>query len=257
MTDGLSLAGRTALVTGASKGIGRAIALAMSEAGARVAVSARRLEMAEQVADQCGGRTLALALDVTDEEACLCAVRTAEKQLGQLDVLVNNAGVAESSKFCDMSTDMWRRILSVDLDGPFWLTRSALPGMLKRSRGAVISIGSVASRTGLAYASGYTVAKHGLLGMTRALAVEHADSGVTFNCVCPHYVDTPMTHGTIANIMARTGRSRQEACRPLLTPQGTLISPADIAAICVLLASEVGRSINGQAIQIDGGYLSA
>jgi len=251
------LSHKTALVTGASKGIGRSVAVALSAAGVRVALTSRDVSSLVDVAGQCGSGSLPLALELSDEESCAEVVATVEKEFGRLDVLVNNAGIAESSKFTDIDTAMWRRIMSVDLDGPFWMTRAALPGMLSRSEGAVISIGSVASKVGLAYASAYTAAKHGLLGMTRALAVEYARSGVTFNCICPHYVDTPMTESTIHNIMAKTNRTFDEARQALLTPQGDLIDPSDVAAICVLLASDAGKSITGQAIQIDGGLVQS
>lgn len=256
MTAG-SLAGRTALVTGASKGIGRAIAVALSSAGAQVALTARDAGAVRPVALECGNGALPLALDVREEASCTGIVRAVEQELGHLDILVNSAGISASSKFIDIDTDTWHDIMAVDLDGPFWLTRAALPGMLARSHGTVISIGSVASRVGLAYAAHYTVAKHGLLGLTRALASEYARSGLTFNCICPHYVDTPMTDTTIETIMAKTGRTYDQARAALLTPQGTLIDPGDVAAICVLLASDAGKAITGQAIQIDGGQIQA
>jgi NAD(P)-dependent dehydrogenase (short-subunit alcohol dehydrogenase family) len=251
------LSQKTALVTGASKGIGRSIAMALSAAGVRVALTARDIGSVVDVARECGSGSLPLALELSDERSCTDVVATVERELGRLDVLVNNAGIAESSKFTNIDTAMWHRIMSVDLDGPFWLTRAALPGMLSRSEGAVISIGSVASKVGLAYASAYTAAKHGLLGMTRALAVEYARSGVTFNCICPHYVDTPMTDSSIKNIMDKTGRTFDDARQALLTPQGALIDPSDIAAMCVLLASDAGKAITGQAIQIDGGFVQS
>jgi NAD(P)-dependent dehydrogenase (short-subunit alcohol dehydrogenase family) len=138
---------------------------------------------------------------------------------------------------------------------PFWLTRAALPAMLERDRGAVISIGSVASRLGLPYVAAYTAAKHALLGLTRSLSAEYVNTGITFNCVCPHYADTPMTRKTVRNIVARTGRTEQEALARILPPQGRLIEPDDVAAMCVFLASPAGRSITGQAINIDGGML--
>jgi len=254
---GAVLEGRTALVTGASKGIGRAVALAMAASGARVAVTARRAESVAEVARDCGHGSLPLSLEASEEESCIQVVRAAEEEFGHLDILVNNAGVAESAKFLATDTAMWHRILAVNLDGPFWITRAALPGMLTRSSGCVISIGSVASRIGLAYATPYTASKHGLLGLTRALANEFPRSGVTFNCVCPHYVDTPMTESTISRISAKTGRGFDLAREALLTPQGTLIDPMDVADLCLLLASPAGKAITGQAIQIDGGEVQA
>ena len=257
ITRGGRLAGRTALVTGASRGIGRAVAIAFAREGARVALAARTVPALEEVAAACGPDAVVIELDVTDEQACAAAVRRCEDELGRLDVLVNNAGVAASQPFLRMETDFWRRIMRVDFDGPLWLTRAAVPGMLERRTGAVISVASIAAKRGFAYVSAYTAAKHALLGLTRALAVEHADSGVTFNCVCPYYVDTEMTRQTIRTIVERTGRSEDEALAPLLSPQGRLVSPEEVAAVCVLLASPDGRGITGQALNVDGGVLQS
>jgi len=203
------------------------------------------------------GGALESTLDVTDEAACAAAVRRVEEEAGGLDVLVNNAGIASSHKFTDLDTETWRHILAVDLDGPFYLTRAAVPGMLQRGSGTVIAIASVASRVGGPYIAAYTAAKHGLLGMMRALSAEYARRGLTFNCICPGYADTPMTQQTVENIMARTGRTREEALQPLLTPQGRLVSPEEVAALCVMLASDAGRGINGQAINVDGGQVQS
>ncbi len=249
------LEGRIALVTGGGRGIGRTIALAFAEAGARVAVAARTVAEIEAVARECGGSAIAIPLDVADEAACVAAIARVERELGGLDILVNNAGIATSGKFTDLDTATWRRIMAVDLDGPFFMTRAAVPGMLRRGSGAVISIASISARVGAPYVSAYTAAKHGLLGLMRSLAAEYARRGLTFNCVCPAYVDTPMTEASIANIMARTGRSRVQALEPLLTPQGRLVAPAEVAAVCVLLASSAGRGINGAAINVDGGQV--
>ena len=243
-----------ALVTGGGRGIGRAVALAFAREGARVAVAARTVAEIEAVARECGGGAIAIPLDVTDESACNAAVARTIAELGRIDVLVNNAGVAESHKFTEMETAAWHRILAVDLDGPFFLTRAALPGMLARRSGAVIAIGSIASRVGMPYVAAYNAAKHGLLGMMRSLAADNVRNGVTFNTVCPAYVDSPMTQGAIANIMERTGRSPGEAVKALHTPQGRLVSPEEVAAVCILLASPAGRGITGQAINIDGGF---
>ncbi|HZQ78520.1 MAG TPA: SDR family NAD(P)-dependent oxidoreductase [Acidimicrobiia bacterium] len=253
-STGGSLAGRVALVTGAGRGIGAAIARAFAGEGAVVGLAARTGPEIEAVAADCGGGgARAFVADLSDESACAALVRRVEDGVGPLDVLVNNAGIATSAKFVDTSTAEWRRVMALDLDAPFFLTRAALPGMLARSRGAVINIASVAARAGFPYVAAYTAAKHGLLGLTRALAAEYPASGVTFNCVCPFYVDTAMTETTVANIMARTGRSRDEALAPLLTPQGRLVAAEDVAAVCLLLASDAGRSINGQAVNVDGG----
>lgn len=250
-----ALEGKTALITGGGRGIGREVALAFAQEGARVAVAARTLTEVEDVARECGRGAIAVRFDVTDEEACAAAVARAEQELGRLDVLVNNAGIATSTKFTDLDTATWRRVMAVDLEGPFFMTRAAVPGMVERGSGAIIAIASIASKVGAPYLSAYTAAKHGLLGLMRSLAAEYARRGVTFNCVCPGYVDTPMTQTTIANIMARTGRTREQALEPLLTPQGRLVAPAEVAAVCVLLASDAGRGINGAAINVDGGQV--
>ncbi len=251
------LSGQTALVTGGGRGIGRAIALAFAAEGATVAVAARTLSELEQVAAACGPGALALPLDVTDPTACQDVVNRCESELGRLDVLVNNAGIASSHKFTDIEPETWDRTLAVDLSGPFHLTRAALPGMLGRGSGVVIAIASMLAKVGRPYTAHYAAAKHGLLGMMRSLAAEYARKGLSFNCVCPGFVDTPMTEQTIAKIMALTGRSREDATSPLFTPQDRLVSPEEVAAVCVLLASPAGRGINGQAINVDGGEVQS
>ena len=252
-----ALDGRAALVTGGGRGIGRAIALAFAHEGARVGVAARTRSEIEAVAHECGEGAAGIELDVSDPDACRQAVAECERRWGALDVLVNNAGIAAGRKFKDIDDDAWRRTLEVDLTSAFRMTRAALPKMLERRSGSVISIASVAGKVGVAYAVDYTAAKHGLIGLMRALAVEHARSGVTFNCVCPGYVDTPMTQGTAENIVARTGRTREEAVRPLLTPQGRLVTPEEVAAVCVFLASAAARGITGQAVNVDGGAVQS
>jgi NAD(P)-dependent dehydrogenase (short-subunit alcohol dehydrogenase family) len=252
-----TLVGRTALVTGASRGIGRTIALTFAAHGARVALAARSVSALEEVAAECGPDALVVELDVTDEAACREAVRRCEDTFGGLDILVNNAGIAESRPFLRADTAFWRRVMAVDVEGPMWLTQAALPSMMERQSGAVIAIASIAAKMGFAYVTAYTAAKHALLGLTRSLAVEHATSGVTFNCVCPYFVDTPMTQATIDNIAAKTGRTVEEAHAELLSPQGRLILPQEVAAVCLLLASPEGCSITGQAINVDGGACQA
>ncbi len=248
------------LVTGGGRGIGRAVALAFAAEGASVAVAARTRESLEEVAGECraaGARAIAVPLDVTDEASCVVAIERCESEWGHLDVLVNNAGLATSQKFTDVDNATWYRTLAVDLTGPFFLTRAALPGMLRRRHGAVITIASIAGKQGAPYIAPYVAAKHGVIGLMRALAAEYAASGVTFNCVCPAYVDTPMTEEAIVHIMRKTGRNREEALGPLLTPQGRLVQPAEVAALCVLLASAIGKGINGQAINVDGGAVQS
>ncbi len=249
-----ALAGRVALITGGGRGIGREVALRFAREGAVVAVAARTLAGVEKVAGECGHGSIAMSLDVTEDARCAEVVEECRRRLGGLDILVNAAGIATSSPFTDLSLEEWRRTLAVDLDGPFHMTRHVVGGMLEQKSGTVISIASVAARIGLPYISAYCVAKHGLLGLTRSLAAEYARTGLTFNCICPHYVDTPMTDATVRSIMKRTGGDREAATRSLLTPQRRLIEPDEVAGVCLLLASPEGRSLNGQAIMVDGGF---
>ena len=257
---GGALCGESALITGAGRGIGRAIALAFAREGAAVAVAARTRSEIEGVAAECralGADALAHPLDVTDPVACEQAVACCRERWGKVSLLVSNAGIASSRKFTEIDDDEWDGILQVNLTGAFYLIRAALPGMLEEGTGRVIAISSIAGRVGAPYIAPYTAAKHGLIGLVRSLAAEFPRSGVTFNCVCPAYVDTPMTQLAVENIVARTGRSREEALDALLTPQGRLIEPDEVAAVCLLLAGPRGRSITGQAINVDGGQVQS
>ena len=250
---GSALKGKIALVSGARQGIGAAIVRAFIAEGARVAALVRTRDQAAEVEPLLAAAGICVFADITDEAACHEAVRECDERLGACDVLVNAAGIAVSAKFIDTDPETWRRVIATDLDGPYHLTRCALPAMLARGSGAVISIASTAGLKGAPYIAAYVAAKHGLVGLTRALAAEYASSGVTFNCVCPAYVDTPMTERTIENIVQKTGRSRDAAMKALLVTQKRLIAPEEVAAVCVRLASDAGRSINGEAIVLDGG----
>ena len=251
------LAGKRALVTGGGRGIGRSTAMALASAGAQVAIAARTTKEIEAVARACGGGAIAIHLDVTSEDSCFRCSKAAISALGGIDVLVHCAGVAASHKFTDLTTEEWRRVMSVDLDGPFLMIRSVLPAMLAQGSGTMVAIASIAAKVGMPYLAAYTAAKHGLLGLVRSLAADYASTGVTFNCLCPGYVDTAMTEATVENIVSRSGRSRADAISPLLTPQGRLVAPEEVAAACVFLASDAGRSITGQAINIDGGTVQS
>ena len=244
---------KVVFITGASRGIGRAIAEAFCAQGSTVVGAARDRRALDDVAAACGDAFHGEVLDVTDEAACIAAVASCEARFGRVDVLVHAAGIAESRRFVKTDTEMWRRIMAVDVDAAFWLIRAALPGMLSRRSGTVITIGSISAKVGFQYVAAYTAAKHALLGLTRALAGEHPAGGVTFNCVCPWFVDTDMTATTAKNIQDQAGVTHEQAMALLLTPQRRLIDTDEVAAVCTFLASPGARGITGQSINIDGG----
>jgi len=238
------------LITGGGRGIGRAIALLFAQHGARVVIAARTREQVEAVAQEIGPQALGLTCDVSDAES----VSEMFKDL-QPDILVNNAGIAESSPFINTSDELWHRHLAINLTGTFYCTRAALPAMLKKGWGRVINIASIAAKAGAPYIAAYAASKHGVLGLTRSVALEVATSGVTVNAICPGYVDTEMVERGVERITQRTGRSAEEALDTLkkMSPQNRLVTPEEVASLALLLASEDGRGINGQAINIDGG----
>lgn len=244
------LTGKTALITGGGRGIGRAIALVFAQHGARVAVAARTREQVETVAQEIGANAIALVCDVSNPDRVTEIFADIKP-----DILVNNAGIAESATFVNTSDDLWQRHIAINLSGTFYCTRAALPAMLERGWGRVINIASIAAKTGAPYVAAYTASKHGVLGLTRSLALEVAARGITVNAICPGYVDTEMVSRGIETITSKTGRSAEEALNALknMSPQNRLTTPEEVAALALLLASDEGRGINGQGINIDGG----
>ena len=239
---------KVALITGGGRGIGRAIALTFAKHGARVAVAARTREQVESVAEETGG--IALVCDVSNPDQVAGIFADIKP-----DILVNNAGIAESATFVNTTDELWQRHLAINLSGTFYCTRAALPAMLERGWGRIINIASIAAKTGAPYIAAYAASKHGVLGLTRSLAMEVASRGITVNAICPGYVDTEMTSRGVEKITAKTGRSAEEALEALkkMSPQHRLTTPEEVAALALLLASEEGRGINGQGINIDGG----
>lgn len=254
----MELLGKVALVTGGGRGIGRAIAVALAEAGADLAVVARSAdEIAEtaSLVEGLGRKALALPLNVGDSVAVERAVSEVQEALGPISVLVNNAGVAPSLKFQETTDDLWARTMQVNMSGAFFFCRNVLPGMLAQGWGRIINIASTAAKVGYMYNAAYVVSKHGMLGLTRALALEVAKRGITVNAVCPGFVETDIVKTAVANLVAKTGRSEEDARKTLagMSPQGRLINPEEIASCVRYLASEAARGINGQGIVIDGG----
>ncbi|HYE94402.1 MAG TPA: SDR family oxidoreductase, partial [Terriglobales bacterium] len=221
---------RVALVTGGGRGIGRAIAAALAREGLAVAVAARTREQVDDTARalrDAGAEAMALALDVADADAGAIALRAIDATLGPVDVLVNNAGIAESAPLARTDLALWERHFSTNVTGPYLLTRAALPGMLDRGWGRVINVASVAGLAGAAYVTAYTASKHALVGFTRALAAEVGRTGVTVNALCPGFAATDLVWTSARNIVAKTGKTFEQAVAALarFNPGGRLVEP--------------------------------
>jgi NAD(P)-dependent dehydrogenase (short-subunit alcohol dehydrogenase family) len=245
--------GRVALVTGAGRGIGRAVAHRLSREGLRVALVARRRAELDETAAGCAGPALVVPADVTDPEQLEAAYAAVEQGWGPVEVLVAAAGAGHSARLDRTTDDDWQRMLDLNLTAPFRCMRRAVPAMRAAEWGRVVVIASSAARVGEPYIAAYTASKHGVLGLVRSAAAELARLGVTVNAVCPAYVDTPMTDTTVRNIASATGRTLEDARRTLelKQPIGRLIRPDEVAdAVWFCVTSE---AVTGQAINVDGG----
>jgi len=248
------LFGRHAVVTGAGSGLGEAIALSLAESGARVTAMGRRREPLEALARR-NGRIVPVEADVTDGESLGRAIETAVDANDMIDIVVANAGMADSEPFRKMTEAHFRSIVDVNLTGVFNTFRVCFDKMIQGPHGRLIAISSIAGLHGHPYMSAYCASKHGVIGLVRSLAVELAKTGVTVNAICPGYTETPMLTRTIENIMEKTGRTREEAEAPILStnPQGRFIKPEEVAATVLWLCSAGAASVNGQAIELSGG----
>ena len=251
----MSLTGHHAVVTGAGSGIGRATAERLAEAGCQVTLIGRHVARLNETADRIGDLAFAAPADVTDPDALAAAIEVGRDRFGPIDILINNAGAATSAPFLKTDADALRAMLALNLEAPAEAARLVLPGMLTRRWGRIVNVASTAGLKGYAYVSAYSAAKHGVIGLTRALAQEIASSGVTVNAVCPGYTETDLVSTSVAAIMAKTGRSDAEVRAELAkaNPQGRLIQPDEVASAVLWLASDGAASINGVALSISGG----
>jgi NAD(P)-dependent dehydrogenase (short-subunit alcohol dehydrogenase family) len=249
------LDGKHALITGGGSGIGAAIARTLAGAGAAVSIAGRRAGSLEEVTAQIPGAKAVVA-DVTSEADCMAMAAAARGTHGPIDILVANAGGAESAPIGKIDLAHWQRMLDVNLTGAFLSAKAALPDITRDSQqGRIVFISSTAGLKGYAYVAAYCAAKHGLVGLARALAAELAPRGVTVNAVCPGFTETPLLEASLANIAAKTGRTRAEARADLerLNPQGRFIQPEEVAATVLWLCTPAAQSITGQAISVSGG----
>ncbi len=259
--------GRHALITGAGAGIGAAIALALAQAGCRLTLCGRSQNTLQSQAESLRAQVpdvavLIAPMDVGDAHAVHAAVQQAQARFGPVHILVNNAGQALSQPFAKTDASIWQQMLNVNLTGTYHCIQAVLPGMLEAATsgtpGRIVNIASTAGLKGYAYVSAYVAAKHGVIGLTKALALELARKGVTVNAICPGYTETDIVRDAVHNIMAKTGKSETEARQALAAsnPQQRLVQPHEVAQSVLWLCAAGSDAINGQALAIDGGELA-
>jgi len=256
------LTGKNAVVTGAGRGIGAAIARALVDAGAGVVVSARSEDEIEATARrlrETGGVARAVTADVSDPEQVRALFDRATEEIGGIDILINNAGFATSSRLTGIRLEEWERLFAVNVTGTFLCTQTFLPPMAERGWGRVVNVASIAGRMGAPYISAYSASKHAVVGFTRAVAMEYADSGVTVNAVGPGYVDTALVTQAIENISAKTGLDDEEARDTMRrqSPQRRIYAPEEVAFLVAMLCDPRAGGINAQCVVLDGGSVQA
>ncbi len=251
----MSFDGKHVVITGGGSGLGAELARQFSTQGARVTILGRRLEALQEVATETGA--LPLTCDVTDRDSLDLAIAKARAAQGTVDIALANAGAAPSKAFEQMEVSDFSDALGVNLLGVFNLWQACLPGMKAAGWGRLIAVASTAGLKGYPYVSGYCAAKHGVLGLTRALSVEMARTGVTVNALCPGFIETPLLENSLELIVAKTGLSREQAAKSLRrgNPQDRFIQPGEVAAAALWLAGEATGSVNGAALPISGGEI--
>lgn len=249
-----------AVVTGGGSGIGAATAAALLQAGARVTLMGRdaaRLD-AQRTALGGGENVACVSVDITDEDVVNAAFARAAETLGAIDILVNNAGQAQAAPFAQTDLALWKRMLDVNLTGAFLCTRAVLPAMLARKAGRIVNVASTAGQVGYPYVAAYCASKHGVIGMTRALALEVATQGVTVNAVCPGYTETELLQASLEQITRKTSRSEAEARSILVrhNPQQRFVTPEEVANAVLWLCAPGSSAITGQSISVSGGEIT-
>lgn len=252
------LKGKIVLVTGGSRGIGRSTALAFAAQGSHVVITGRTQAPLEDVAEEIhrlGAQALPLVCDVTHRQEVDALKKEITGRLGTVQILINNAGVAPAVGFLAMDDSLWDEVLKVNLTGTYYCCKVFLPGMIASGWGRIINIASTVAKVAYSHISAYTTSKHAVLGLTRALAVEMAKSGVTVNAICPGYVDTDLTLNNARLMAKRTGKQMEDVLKLFksTSPQNRLIAPEEVAELAVMLASDLAKGITGQAINVDGG----
>ncbi|GJH18378.1 SDR family oxidoreductase [Caballeronia novacaledonica] len=251
-----AIADKHAVITGGGSGIGASCAQALARAGARITLMGRDLARLEAQRDamRAHGDVACVSVDVTNE----AAVAEAFSRVGAVDILVNNAGHAQAAPFTHTDAALWQRMLDVNLTGVFLCTRAVLPSMLERGYGRIVNVASTAGQVGYAYVAAYCAAKHGVIGLTRALALEVATKGVTVNAVCPGYTETELLRASLDQIMSKTSRSEQDARDALVrhNPQRRFVQPEEVANAVLWLCAPGSDAMNGQSISVSGGEVT-
>ncbi|MFC3106803.1 SDR family NAD(P)-dependent oxidoreductase [Undibacterium arcticum] len=257
MSSDKALTGKHALVTGGGRGIGAAIVSALLMHGARVTLLGRNAEVLAKTVQEhkASGELDYVTADITSSASVATAFARAVERFGRIDILVNNAGQASSAPFAKTDEALWQQMLSVNLTGTFHCTQAALPAMLEAGWGRIVNVVSTAGLTGYSYVAAYCAAKHGVIGLTRALALELATKGITVNAVCPGYTETDIVSQAVANIVAKTQRSEDQARAELAArnPQKRLVQPDEVANAVAWLCLPGSAAMNGQALAVAGG----